>query len=162
MYILQPLRVLSTVVRSLATTAAPLWLWTADCVDGASICRTASGVKGTSDVVLRWRPVQYLPGSNFTNRPTSIRTSYSLSLFICWSFAIRPIVQLTFVLLVTVFQACSRKSRRRPRVRHAVDHIVTEATIPTDPTNDLTFGLFMKRTEEDVRRIVDDHRQRYG
>jgi len=107
--------------------------------------------------VLLWRSVQYLPGSNFTNTCFARHIRFHFS-FRCSSAII---VRLTSVLVVVYFQACSRKTRHQPRVRHAVDNIVTEVAIPTDPTNDLTFGLFMQRTEEDVRRIIDDHRQRY-
>ena len=76
---------------------------------------------------------------------------------ICLYYYINSFTLTTFARLTSVvvfFQACTRKRNRRPRINHAVEHIVTEVSIPTDPT-DTSFALFMERNREGVRRTVD-------
>jgi len=53
------------------------------------------------------------------------------------------------------------RKRNKPRVSHAVDHVVTEIDVPTIET-DLTFDLFIDRTAMPLGRTIEYYRQRYG
>ena len=66
------------------------------------------------------------------------------------SFTLTTFARLTSV--VVFFQACTRKRDRRPRVNHAVEHIVTEVGIPTDPTDTSVHGTKQRGRASDRRR----------
>jgi len=59
-----------------------------------------------------------------------------------------------------LFQACTRKLRK-PRIVHAVNDIVTEIRIPTNPS-DTSFEHFADRNRDYINQIIDDQHRRHG
>jgi len=53
------------------------------------------------------------------------------------------------------------RRKAKPKVRRAVDDVVTEVDIPTE-VDDISFDVFFERQGDNIREIVDDHRRRFG
>ena len=65
-------------------------------------------------------------------------------------------------LLSIRFQACARKcAKRQPRVEQAVGEIVAEVHIPPTAA-DTTFGHFLRRNEDDIVNVIQQHVEHYG
>jgi len=59
-----------------------------------------------------------------------------------------------------ICHACQRKTTKT-RVRHAVDEVVNETSIPTS-SGDMSFDQFIEDNATYIRQIVDTYRQRFG
>jgi len=65
-------------------------------------------------------------------------------------------------LLSICFQTCARKcAKRHPRIERAVGEIVAEAHMPPTAT-DTTFGHFLRRNEDSIVDVIQEHVERYG
>jgi len=53
------------------------------------------------------------------------------------------------------------RKRNKPRVFHAIDHVVAEVDIPTIE-DDLTFDQFIARNTVSMGRTIEYYRQRFG
>ena len=60
----------------------------------------------------------------------------------------------------SLLQACVRK-QRKPRTFYAVENVVAEAELASD-ADDVSFDIFINRNADDMRRIVEENRQRFG
>jgi len=59
-----------------------------------------------------------------------------------------------------ICHACHRKMTKT-RVRHAVNEVVNETSIPTS-SGDMSFDQFIEDNANYIRQIVDTYRQRFG
>ena len=53
------------------------------------------------------------------------------------------------------------RKQRKPRTFYAAENVVAEAELAPDE-DDVSFDIFISRNVDDMRRIVEENRQRFG